>query len=157
MRSNVPERRWMDNPLFFTSSDADEQSTNSNSNIFRCRCMITTRIYSISSPNHRRIVLLPSPKSMNYFIFRSSLKSTNFLILKNSNNILPLYIILFTTYIIVINTYTIIIMWTQLSTNIISTTLSLSLNFPYLLKLVCRCRCIISLYTTRIYSMSSLE
>ena len=78
-------------------------------------------------------VLPPSPKSMNYFLFRPSRKSMNFLILKNSNNILSLHIILFTSYTISINFYTIIIMWTPLSTNVISTTLSLSLSLPLLL------------------------
>ena len=40
---------------------------------------------------------------MNYFLFRSTLKSMNFQILKNSNNILLIHIILFTTYTITIN------------------------------------------------------
>ena len=72
---------------------------------------------------------------MNYFFFRPSVKSMNFLILKNSNNILLQYIILFTTYIITISTYTIIIMRTSFSTNIISTIfflfLSLTLSLIY--------------------------
>ena len=90
-------------------------------------------------------ILLDIPKknmiqfSWDEWSISFSVRPINILIFKNSNNILHLHIILFTTYIIIItiNTYKIIIMWTTLSINIISTILSLSLFFfPYLFKTV---------------------
>ena len=89
--------------------------------------------------NNQRMSNTPSvPKEYELFLFSSVPKEYELSNFEKFKQLLPLYIILFITYTITINTYIIIIMWTPLSTNIISTTLSLPISYfsSYFLKSV---------------------